>query len=215
VVGRAATLDAINDLLASATIFTSASFELLAGELGGLAGDRVTFAQLKLLRLVGRQHHLTVGDVAAFLGVSSAAASKAVDRMVRGGFLQRAESKDDRRALEVSVTEEGRALLDDFDARSGRALLRLLSGVAPRHLREISEGLDRLSLSIAGRGEEGSSVCFRCGLYFRDDCLLRTMTNRLCYLHLGTTRRPGERSPAARKSAGRGARAEATTRGDH
>ena len=84
---RAETLEAINDLLASATIFTSTSSTLLAAELEELAGDRLTFAQLKLLRLVARQDPLTVGDVAVFLGISNAAASTAVDRLVRAGFL--------------------------------------------------------------------------------------------------------------------------------
>ncbi|HSQ36538.1 MAG TPA: MarR family transcriptional regulator [Acidimicrobiia bacterium] len=197
-VGRAETLEAINDLLASATIFTSASSDLLAAELGQLAGDRLTFAQLRLLRLVGRQDPLSIGDVAAFLGVSSAAASKAVDRLVRGGLLRRAESPDDRRALEITVTEEGRALLRDFDARSGQAMLRLLTGVAPRQLRDISDGLDRLSLSIsAGVGEE-DLLCFRCGLYFRDECLLRSMTDHQCYLDLGKARRTARRSTGRR-----------------
>jgi len=196
---RAETLEAINDLLASATIFTSTSSDLLAAELEGLAGDRLTFTQLRLLRLVARQDRLSVGDVATFLGVSNAAASKAVDRLVRGGFLRRAEAEGDRRTTEVSVTEEGLRLLDGFDARSSAALLRLLSGVTPRQMRDISGGLDRLSLSISGSAEPGD-VCFRCGLYFRDECLLRTMTDRQCYLHLGAKRRAGKKPRAARRS---------------
>ena len=185
---RAETLEAINDLLASATIFTSTSSSVLAAELEGLAGDRLTFTQLKLLRLVARQDPLTVGDVAVFLGISNAAASKAVDRLVRAGFLQRAEAIADRRTTEVSVTAEGLALLNGFDARTSEALLRLLSGVTTRQMRDLSGGLDRLSLSISAH-EPAGTVCFRCGPYFRDECLLRTMTDRRCYLHLGTKRR--------------------------
>lgn len=208
---RAQTLEAINDLLASATIFTSTSSHLLAGALEDLVGDRLTFAQLKLLRLVARQDNLTVGEVAAFLGISNAAASKAVDRLVRGGFLQRAEAKGDRRATEVSVTGVGRSLLHSFEARSNAALLRLLSGVTPRQMRDISGGLDRLSLSISGPTEPGSAVCFRCGLYFRDECLLREMTDRQCYLHLGARVR-GEKS-AARPGTARRRQAAVTTGG--
>jgi DNA-binding MarR family transcriptional regulator len=209
---RAETLEAINDLLASATIFTSTSSELLGAELEGLAGDRLTFTQLKLLRLVARQDPLTIGDVAAFLGISNAAASKSVDRLVRGGFLCRAEARADRRATEVSLSEEGRALLDDFEARSSAALLRLLSGVTPRQMRDISGGLDRLSLSICGPIESGSSLCFRCGLYFRDECLLRTMTDRQCYMHLGSRRRAGEK-PMATNRGGAGRRQVGVTTG--
>ena len=199
-VGRAETLEAINDLLASATIFTTASSDLLAAELGEVAGDRLTFAQLKLLRLVDRQGHLTVGDVAAFLGISNAAASKAVDRLARGGLLARAESPGDRRATQVSVTPEGLLLLGEFEERSNARLLGLLSGVALRQLRDLSGGLDRLSVSISAAGDEPGAVCFRCGLHFRDECLLRTVADRQCYLHLGIVPRGRDGRARIRRS---------------
>lgn len=197
-VGRAEALEAINDLLASATIFASASTEVLAAELEEVAGDRITFTQLKLLRLVERQGHLTIGDVAAFLGISNAAASKAVDRLVRGGLLGRAESPGDRRATEVSVTPDGRALLGEFESRSSASLLKLLAGVSLPQLRDLSGSLDRLSMTLASGGGARGSLCFRCGLYFRDECLLRTSSDSRCYLHLGSGRRGGETPPGAR-----------------
>jgi len=202
VVGRAEALEAINDLLASATIFATASTEVLAAELEKVAGDRLTFTQLKLLRLVDRQGHLTVGDVAAFLGISNAAASKAVDRLVRGGLLGRAEAPGDRRATEVSVTPEGRVLLGEFESRSSAVLLRLLAGVSLPQLRDISGSLDRISTTLAAGSGERGSLCFRCGLYFRDECLLRTSTDSRCYLHLGLGRRGGETPPGARRTRG-------------
>jgi DNA-binding MarR family transcriptional regulator len=191
VAGRVETLEAINDVLASATIFANASSQLLAAELQDVAGDRLTFTQLKLLRLVERQGQLSVGDVAAFLGVSTAAASKAVDRLVRAGFVGRAEAASDRRTTEVSATPEGRRLLQEFEAASSAALLRLLSTVPVPQLRDLTGRLDRLSVVLAsGEGRE-RSVCFRCGLFFREECLLRDSTDNRCYLQLGTTRRGG------------------------
>ena len=211
-VGRAVALEAINDLLASATIFTATSSDLLAGHLEGVAGDRLTFPQLRLLRLVDRQGKLSIGDVAGFLGVSNAAASKAVDRLVRSGILGRAEAQGDRRTTEVTVTEEGRALLERFDERTSGILLKLLAGVDVRRLRDLSGSLDRLSVSLSAGSEEAARVCFRCGLYFRDDCLLRTLTGRQCYLHLGAVRSGGGSRPGP-QSSGTGHRVEVTTGG--
>ena len=210
--GRAETLEAINDLLASATIFTSTSADLLATGLLGIAGDRLTFAQLKLLRLVQRQGTLSIGDVAGFLGVSNAAASKAVDRLVRSGVLSRAEGRGDRRTTEVTVTAEGHALLEEFEARTSGLLLKRLAGTDLRQLRDLSGSLDRLSMSLSAGGDEEARVCFRCGLYFREDCLLRTMTDRQCYLHLGAGR-VGASGQAAPRRSDRGRRAAATTGG--
>jgi DNA-binding MarR family transcriptional regulator len=49
---------------------------------------------MKLLRLVGLSDGLAVGDAAAFLRVSKAAASKAVDKLVKRLFLQRSSGPD-------------------------------------------------------------------------------------------------------------------------
>ena len=50
----------------------------------------------------------------------------------------------------------------------------------------LATALDRLSLLVAGRGNGGEEACFRCGIYFRDRCLLRGAPgNRTCYQHLG------------------------------
>jgi DNA-binding MarR family transcriptional regulator len=191
VVSRAEALEAINDLLASATIFATSSSGLVAAELEKVAGSRVTFTQLKLLRLVDRQSRLTVGDVAAFLGISNAAASKAVERLVRGGLLSRAESPDDRRATEVSMTPEGHEMIQELETRTSATLLKLLAGADVRRLRDLSGHLDRLSVSLSADSGDEARACFRCGLYFREDCLLRTLTNRQCYLYLGAPRSGG------------------------
>ena len=210
-VGRGEALEAINDLLASVTILNAASTQVLSGVLADLAGDQLTFTQLRLLRLVEHQAVLTVGDVANFLGVSNAAASKAVERLVRVGFLRRMEAQGDRRTVEISVTQEGHALLGAFEARSSATLRALLPDVDARRLRDLSERLDRLSVSLSSGGAEQARVCFRCGLYFREECLLRTVADSQCYLHLGTARRRAART-VPRRGANRD-RVGATTGG--
>ena len=43
-------------------------------------------------------------DVAAYLGVSSASTSALIDRLVRGGFVERRPSRTDKRAIELVPT---------------------------------------------------------------------------------------------------------------
>jgi DNA-binding MarR family transcriptional regulator len=183
---RTETLQAINDLLASASILTSVSNDLMSDQWERLAGDQLTFAQLKLLRLVSRRGSLSVSDVAAFLGVSTAAASKAVDRLTRGGYLNRAPARDDRRVLEVTLTGEARALLGAYDRQTGEALLNRLGEASPAGLHRLAGELSRLAVDLGTRESEG--MCFRCGIYFRDRCLLRDLELGTCYLHLAERR---------------------------
>ena len=68
-----------------------------------------------------RLYHKTtcgVSDIGRTLGISSAAASQMIDRMVQQGLLARTECPGDRRIRELTLTAKGRALVEQaIDAR--------------------------------------------------------------------------------------------------
>jgi DNA-binding MarR family transcriptional regulator len=174
----------LNDFLGSAQIFTSAVNDLMAQQLRTISGDEVTYSQLKLLKMVSLTEGYSVSNVAQFLGVSTAAASRAVDRLVRRGLVNRLEAADDRRAVELSLTEKGGELLARYDDAAAEALNQVFGDLATEQLRGMGDILDRLSVSIVQREESGEQVCFRCGIHFRDRCLLRRQASRTCFFHL-------------------------------
>ena len=63
--------------------------------------------QLEVLRYLSRREHWSVGEIASVLGVSSAAATKAIVRLERKGLVKRAENMMDRRCVDVSLTRSG------------------------------------------------------------------------------------------------------------
>jgi len=96
----ARTAELINDFLGSTQVFASSVNAVIEKRLLREVGPRqLTSSQFKLLKLVALTDAQTIGDVAAFLGVSNAAASKAVDKLVRRGLLLRNEAQTDRRAI--------------------------------------------------------------------------------------------------------------------
>ena len=94
--------DVVHDFLGSAQIFTNAVNDLMEEQLHEVTDEQLTFSQLKLLKMVSLTDNYTVSDVAAFLGVSNAAASRAVDRLVKRELVDRAEAEADRRAVRLS-----------------------------------------------------------------------------------------------------------------
>lgn len=58
-------------------------------------------------------HHMEgVSDIGAHMGISNAAASQMVDRLVQMGLFQRTECPDDRRIKEIRLTEQGHKLVE-------------------------------------------------------------------------------------------------------
>lgn len=67
----------------------------------------LTINQLRYLEAAHRLDRPTVSDIAEALGVSRASASTAVTGLVAGGFLAKTPSAEDRRAVQVSLTDRG------------------------------------------------------------------------------------------------------------
>ncbi len=174
--------DALDEFLASAHVFAKVVTDLIEeGALREAAGKDITVPQLKLLKLVDNTEKLTIGGVAAFLGVSNAAASKAVDRLVRKMLLRRMEGESDRRMILLSLTEPGRRILQAYEEVREKKLQELFSSFSGRDFRETAEKLDRLSARIVEHSGSADDICLQCGIYFREHCLIRKLLGRNCF----------------------------------
>ena len=73
----------------------------------------VTLRQREILTLLSKRQQWTVGEIAALLNVSSAAATKNVNRLERKHLVKRKVDEFDRRYILVSLTVEGHSVLHE------------------------------------------------------------------------------------------------------
>ena len=73
----------------------------------------VTPRQREILTLLSQRQQWTIGEIASLLGVSSAAASKCVDRLERKKLVKRRIDEWDRRNVLVSLTAISQSLLNE------------------------------------------------------------------------------------------------------
>ncbi len=71
----------------------------------------VTQRQIEVLTLLAHREHWSVGEIAVELGVSSAAATKAITRLERKGLVARSIDLMDRRCVQVRVTRAAREVV--------------------------------------------------------------------------------------------------------
>jgi len=182
-----ATPDLIYDFLSSARVFARAVRDVFEADvLREVAEGNLTMPHLKLLYLVAQTDSVTIGDAATFLGVSSPAASKTVEKLVRRKLLRRSDIRGDRRSSELSLTEQGRRVLVTYESTRNRKAADIFSQYSPEVLREIAEVLDHLASGIASQREETEKgdICLQCEIYFRQDCRFGQFGNRNCYYKL-------------------------------
>ncbi len=182
VMSRAVPPQLVSDFLGSAQVFATAMTEVVEERLlREITGDTLTLSQFKLLKLVANTDAHSVGDVAAFLGVSNAAASKAVDKLVRRKQLARAEGRLDRRAAVLSLTARSRRLLAAYDAVRDQKLTEIFRTFSSEELEHTTEILDRLSAGIIDHNAKPEETCLQCGIYFREKCLVHKLVGRRCF----------------------------------
>lgn len=177
-----AAADLSNEFLSSARVFAWSVREVIERTvLKEVAGDSLTFSQLKLLYLVANTDLLTIGDAAAFMGVSCAAASKAVDKLVRRRLLRRNSPQDNRRIIRLSLTEASRRLMEAYQAARDRRASEAFAQFAPDELERTSQLLDRLAGAIVSGGADPNAVCMQCEIYFREACRFGKFGHRNCF----------------------------------
>jgi len=171
-----------HDFLGSAQIFASAVEDVVERRiLEESAGKQLTLSQFKLLKMVALTEAYTISDVALFLGVSTAAASKAVDKLVRRKLLHRAEGQPDRREIRLSLTEPSLRLLAAYEEKKDRKLAQVFRGFSAEELRRTARLLDRVSAELVDHHEHPDEVCLQCGIYFREQCVVRQLAKRNCF----------------------------------
>jgi MarR family transcriptional repressor of emrRAB len=77
--------------------------------------DCITPRQLEVLASLSQREQWSISQVASFLGVSCAAATKAIARLERKGLVSRAVDMMDRRYVNVRITRAGNDLLRQGD----------------------------------------------------------------------------------------------------
>jgi DNA-binding MarR family transcriptional regulator len=190
------TAELFNDFLGSTQVFASSVNDVIEERLLREVGPpQLTFSQFKLLKLVALTDAQTIGDVAAFLSVSNAAASKAVDKLVRQGLLVRKEAQRDRRAIQLSLTASSRRMLAAYNAAKDRKLARVFRQFSAQDLQQTADLLDRLSAGIVDHTAKAEELCLQCGIYYRKKCLVRQLVRRNCIYHRQRSRKNAPTAP--------------------
>jgi DNA-binding MarR family transcriptional regulator len=74
--------------------------------------SNLSFSQINVLMRLFHGANLGISRIGEEMGVSNAAASQAVDRLVQIGLIERTEDPDDRRSKRLKLTQEGKALVE-------------------------------------------------------------------------------------------------------
>jgi DNA-binding MarR family transcriptional regulator len=103
---------------------------------------------LATLRRTGPHYRLRPSDFADTLMLTSSGTTKRLDRLERAGLIERAPDPDDRRGTLITLTAEGRELIDAVTEAHMANERRILSGLTEDEQRELADLLRKLQLTL-------------------------------------------------------------------
>ena len=108
----------------------------------------LSIIQTRLLGIL-RDRRPTMNELARFLGLDKSSVTGLVDRAERRGLVARVPSTTDRRAVLVSLTDDGRSLVSQAAAHFEADVLALLSHLPSRERDTLSRIISRLLVTHA------------------------------------------------------------------
>lgn len=125
--------------------------ELMGAERRLRARDRkcakgeLTQSHIRALFMIDKSGEATAGDLAKAAELSPASVTAMLDGLERDGIVSRRRSEQDRRVVVVTLTDSGRALLNEKRAAFRRRASATLAGVSDEHLAAAADVMHRMA----------------------------------------------------------------------
>ena len=113
--------------------------KLLRMDLGGVSGDlsRLHFGIMEILS----ERDMTVTELARMTNMSKPQMTAAIDKLVKLDVLERHPDENDRRVINMVLTEHGRTLLREVRRKIKQSIRKTLSSLTPEELAQMSDAL--------------------------------------------------------------------------
>lgn len=122
--------------------------------------DVVSVPQLRALMILATRGPMHLTALAEDMGVHPSNATRACDRLVASGLLDRRDNPDDRRHLLLDLTPGGRELIDGIIDRRRAAIEQILHRMPATHRRALGKALAHFA---AAGGEPSPSELWALG----------------------------------------------------
>jgi len=117
----------------------------------------LTIPQLKSLFLIARVGSMNTKSLAEELGVTPSNVTGIIDRLVKQGLVSRQENPEDRRMLELRVTDKGEAILTSLREETIGSMSEVLARMSTRELSSLAQGLSSLAKAAEAHKGEAST----------------------------------------------------------
>jgi DNA-binding MarR family transcriptional regulator len=132
---------AVDEAAVDAVLTASRTLIAVATQSLGAAAEETTIAQYRALVVLASRGPQRMVDLAGALEVAPSTVGRMCDRLGRKGLIRRHRGRADRRAVLVSITPDGRDVVDQATARRRELISAILSKLPAQRQGEVAGAL--------------------------------------------------------------------------
>ncbi len=102
--------------------------------------------QFRILLYISRHPDASLSEVAEYIGLTLPTLSKMVDLLVSREWVARNPCPEDRRRLQLGLTERGKAMLEQAQDSTRASLAKCFEDIPPEKLEQIAQAMQQLHL---------------------------------------------------------------------
>lgn len=141
--------------------------------------SRRQFEILKILYVSGA---FSVSDLARFLMISRAAASKSIHNLVQSGLIQRTTPETDRRMAIVAILPVGKRIVQKYFELLHQQESRITDYFDKKELNTLENTISRYIRFLMNEYQDKADIiCLHCNTQFADSCPLALEGQKSCY----------------------------------
>ena len=107
-------------------------------------GSAVSITEIHIIEKIGAQEPTRMSEVARACGVTLATLTVACDKLEAKGLVHRSRDRSDRRVVNVTLTDKGRAAYEYHRAFHERMLSSILETLSPDEAAVLADSIEKL-----------------------------------------------------------------------
>lgn len=114
----------------------------------------ISAAQMFVLHTLDKEDNLSLNDLAERTATDQSSASVVVQRLVDAGYVSRTPRKDDRRHVELRLTQKGRAIMRRSPPPAQQKILAAVESMPARERKAFADLLEGFVAAFGVRGKK-------------------------------------------------------------
>lgn len=140
--------------------------------------------QFHILRILNNSSPFNISDLAKLLNVSNAATGKNIDKLVQYKLVRRRFRKKDRRTAKVSITIEGKELINRYDEIKSKKQEEIFNAYSKEEKQVFADNLKKFIANTLHEDADMELLCLQCDGLCGEDCVIKMKKGTCPRIHI-------------------------------